>query len=238
MRTQEVVLLSGFAGALVGGVLTYYSTKGRIEDRANQRLSEEIREVREYYRAKAIKEEPASHEPEKQPEVSEEPPVSRPTERGKYNDYQEALNDYDPEEDYEELRREAPADDGESFSEEEIEEAVVNPEPRKNLDARIRLLTTLEWDENEWDYERVYLNFYPEDQNIVTDSMDVPIDDPEPLIGVVSDYVVGENEDVQEFMIVNHDKRLLISLEKNVGTFVSAIMGVRNVKDPVYGLKD
>lgn len=84
-------------------------------------------------------------------------------------------------------------------------------------------------EENEWEYETSFMKYFHED-DILVDSANVPVEDVRRILG--DNQLIFHQGDLAHF--VNHDLRLVIEIENCDGTFAEFIYGRVDPNDPMY----
>lgn len=235
MNTTQVALLSGVAGAIVGGSAVYFAVarpavKARHE--IGESAADEIDAIREYYQEKYEEVKEELDETLEEQEVQEEAPseeVVKTSYRTIASEYTEARG-----EEGDSLHKEVDVTDD---TEEEDEE---EPEyPEDDLDYHdvsnedktgIEVVEEMVFEGDEWGYEYTSMNYFPE-EDILVDSQDVPVEDVVSVVGRSLSFLDADNDIVH---VVNHDLQLRIEIAKCVESFRDHIYGIRDENDPLY----
>lgn len=232
MYSLNTVIFSAVGGAVLGGAAVFLTVVVPMEQKLRKRIDEEtlgdIQKVREYYekeRVNVIKESEYDNTTlsensgtsseyrgeDRLPDVEEEV--------GENREAEEAVDAIIVEQDY------AMVND-DTYS---PEEGHYHPEEEKLTG--IELINQELAEHNEWDYTRVFMKYFLEDELLV-DSDDVPVEDPARVIG---EFV--EDAKTNDLLhILNHDLQMIIEVERYDEYYKDYIYGRRDHNDPLYSI--
>lgn len=230
MYSLNTVIFAAVGGAVVGGAAVFATVVVPMEQKLRKRIDEEtlgeIQKVREYYekeRTNVVKENPADN-----PSSNEGAGV--PSEDGgedrlpvleeetvEVGEAEEVLDAIIVEQDYAMVNDDTYSPEEDLYHQDE------------NTKTGIELVDENLAEHNEWDYTRVFMKYFLND-GILVDSDDVPIEDPNRVIG---EYV--EDAKTNDLLyVVNHNLDMLIEVERYDEDYRDYIYGRRDHKDPLY----
>lgn len=232
MYSLNTVILSAVGGAVLGGAAVFATVVVPMEQKLRKRIDEEtlgeIQKVREYY------------EKERTNVVKENPSDSSTVSESAGTSSEDCGKDHLPEIE-EEIFEQREAEEVVDSIIVEQDYAMVNDETyspeedlyhvEENTKTGIELIDETIAEHNEWDYTRVFMKYFL-NEDILVDSDDVPIEDP---VRVIGEHVEdAKHNDLLH--ILNHDLDMIIEVERYDESYKDYIYGRRDHKDPLYSI--